>query len=93
VGFVESAQVSAALAPAEVRRQQTTYSDSPLPCLLPARTLHAAEYVYVVEGERLSRVRVVIEPLGVKRCRVRVHCVHTATSEKGLQFVGGVNFV
>lgn len=51
---------------------------------------HAAEYIYVVQGERLSRVRVEIEPLDVKRCRVRVHYVHTATSEKGLQFVASV---
>lgn len=49
-----------------------------------------AEYVYVVEGERVSRVRVEIQPLGLKRCRVRVHYVHTATSEKGLQFVASV---
>jgi len=49
-----------------------------------------AEYVYVVEGERVSRVRVEIQPLGVKQCRVRVHYVHTATSEKGLQFVASV---
>ena len=48
---------------------------------------HVAEYVYVVEGERLSRVRVEVEPLGAKQCRVRVHYVHTATSDKGLQFV------
>jgi len=51
---------------------------------------HVAEYIYVVEGERLSRVRVQIEPLGENRCRVRVRYVHTATSEKGLQFVAGV---
>ena len=51
---------------------------------------HAAEYVYVVEGERLSRVRVEIEPLGIRQCRVRVHYVHTATSEKGMQFVMSV---
>jgi hypothetical protein len=51
---------------------------------------HIAEYVYLVEGERLSRVRVEIEPLDVKQCRVRVRYVHTATSEKGLQFVVSV---
>jgi hypothetical protein len=51
---------------------------------------HIAEYIYVVEGERLSRVRVQIEPLSEQRCRVRVHYVHTATSEKGLQFVATV---
>lgn len=51
---------------------------------------HIAEYIYVVEGERLSRVRVQIEPLGGQRCRVRVHYVHTATSEKGLQFIASV---
>lgn len=49
-----------------------------------------AEYIYVVEGERVSRVRVEIQPLGVKQCLVRVHYVHTATSEKGLQFVASV---
>src|SRR5215469_15435452 len=48
---------------------------------------HTAEYVYVVEGERLSRVRVEITPLDAQHCRVRVRYVHTATSEKGLQFV------
>ena len=51
---------------------------------------HIAEYIYVVEGERLSRVRVEIEPLGERRCRVRVRYVHTATSEKGRQFVASV---
>lgn len=51
---------------------------------------HVAEYMYVVEGERLSRVRVQIERLGEQRCRVHVHYVHTATSEKGLQFVASV---
>jgi hypothetical protein len=50
-----------------------------------------AEYVYLIEGERVSRVRVEIEPHGTKHCRVRVHYVHTATSEKGLQFVASVN--
>lgn len=44
----------------------------------------------MVEGERLSRVRVQIEPLSEQRCRVLVHYVHTATSEKGLQFVANV---
>lgn len=51
---------------------------------------HAAEYVYVVEGERLSRVRVEIESLGVAQCRVRVRYVHTAISEKGLEFIASV---
>jgi hypothetical protein len=51
---------------------------------------HIAEYVYVVEGERLSRVRVEIQPLGEKHCRVRVRYVHTATSEIGLQFIASV---
>jgi hypothetical protein len=51
---------------------------------------HSAEYIYVVQGERLSRVRVKIEPLDRKHCRVRVRYVHTATSEKGLQFVASV---
>ena len=51
---------------------------------------HIAEYIYVVEGERLSRVRVEIQPLGEKHCRVRVRYVHTATSEKGLLFVASV---
>ena len=44
----------------------------------------------VVEGERLSRVRVQIQPLGGERCLVRVRYVHAATSEKGMQFVAGV---
>jgi hypothetical protein len=51
---------------------------------------HIAEYVFVVEGERLSRVRVQIQPLGGKHCRVRVRYVNTATSEKGLSFVASV---
>ena len=51
---------------------------------------HIAEYVYVVEGERLSRVRVQIQPLSEDHCRVSVHYVHTATSEKGLHFVASV---
>jgi hypothetical protein len=51
---------------------------------------HVAEYVYVVEGQRVSRVRVEVEPIGAKNCRVHVHYVHTATSEKGLQFVTSV---
>jgi hypothetical protein len=51
---------------------------------------HIAEYIYVVEGERLSRVRVQIQPLRGKRCRVRVRYVYTATSEKGLHFVAAV---
>ncbi|MGA2905841.1 MAG: hypothetical protein ABSD98_18605, partial [Candidatus Korobacteraceae bacterium] len=51
---------------------------------------HIAEYIYVVEGERLSRVRVQIEPLSEQHCRVHVHYVHTATSEKGLHFVASV---
>jgi hypothetical protein len=33
---------------------------------------HIAEYIYLVEHERLSRVRVQISPLGEKHCRVRV---------------------
>jgi hypothetical protein len=49
-----------------------------------------AEYMYVVQGQRVSRVRVQIEPLGEHRCRVRVRYVHTATSEKGLHFVASV---
>jgi hypothetical protein len=49
-----------------------------------------AEYIYVVEGERLSRVRVQIEPLNEQHCRVFVHYVHTAISEKGLQFIANV---
>ena len=51
---------------------------------------HFAEYIYVVEGERLSRVQVQIVPLGEQHCRVRVHYVHTATSEKGLRFIAAV---
>ena len=51
---------------------------------------HVAEYVYVVEGQRLSRVRVQIEPLVGSRCRVYVHYVHTAISERGLQFLGSI---
>jgi hypothetical protein len=51
---------------------------------------HIAEYIYVVEDERLSRVRVQIWPLGAKHCRVRVRYVYTATSEKGLRFVASV---
>jgi hypothetical protein len=49
---------------------------------------HVAEYIYVVEGERLSRVQ--IEPLSERHCRVHVHYVHTAISEKGVKFVAGV---
>jgi hypothetical protein len=48
---------------------------------------HIAEYVYVVEGERVSRVRVQIEPLTESRCKVHVRYVHTAISEKGLHFI------
>lgn len=51
---------------------------------------HVAEYVYVVENERLSRVRVEIQPLGEQHCRVLVRHVHTATSEKGVHFLEGV---
>ena len=51
---------------------------------------HVAEYVFVVEGERLSRVRVQIEPLEGSRCRVHVHYVHTAISEKGVHFIATV---
>jgi hypothetical protein len=51
---------------------------------------HVAEYVYVVDGQRVSRLRVKIEPLSAERCRAQVHYVHTATSEKGLQFVASV---
>ena len=51
---------------------------------------HVAEYIYVVEGERLSRVRVVVEPFGPKNCRVRVRYVHTAILEKGVHFLSGV---
>jgi hypothetical protein len=46
--------------------------------------------VYVVEGERLSRVRVEIQPLGKQHCQVSVRYVHTATSEKGVHFLAGV---
>ena len=49
-----------------------------------------AEYVYVVEGERVSRVRVQIEPLTGNRCKVHVRYVHTAISEKGLRFIATV---
>jgi len=51
---------------------------------------HIAEYVYVVEGERLSRVRVQIQPLSENHCRVHVQYVHTAISAKGLEFVASV---
>lgn len=51
---------------------------------------HVAEYVYVVEGERVSRVRVEIEPLAGGRCRVHVRYVHTAISEKGMNFISTV---
>lgn len=51
---------------------------------------HIAEYIYVVEGERVSRVRVQVEPLSERHCRVRVRYVHTAISEKGLHFVASV---
>lgn len=51
---------------------------------------HIAEYICVVEGERFSRVRVHIQPLGADRCRVHVQYVHTATSVKGRQFVAHV---
>jgi len=51
---------------------------------------HVAEYIYVVEGERLSRVRVQIEPLSERHCRVHVRYVHTAISEKGVEFVASV---
>jgi hypothetical protein len=51
---------------------------------------HIAEYVYVVQGERLSRVRVRIEPLAGSRCRVHVRYVHTAISDKGLRFTASV---
>lgn len=51
---------------------------------------HVAEYVYVIEGERLSRVRVQIEPLRGSRCRVHVRYVHTAVSEQGLHFIATV---
>jgi hypothetical protein len=51
---------------------------------------HVAEYICVVEGERLSRVRVQIQPLSGERCRVHVRYVHTAISEKGLHFVASV---
>ncbi len=51
---------------------------------------HVAEYVYVVLGERVSRVRVEIEPLAGSRCRVRVRYVHTALSEKGQHFIAAV---
>jgi hypothetical protein len=51
---------------------------------------HVAEYVCVVEGERLSRVRVRIEPVTESRCRVHVRYVHTAISEKGLYFIASV---
>ncbi len=51
---------------------------------------HSAEYVYVVEGERLSRVRVEVQPLSPNRCHVHVHYVHTAISERGMQFLSGL---
>lgn len=44
----------------------------------------------MVEGVRLSRVRVQIQPLDGNRCSVRVCYVHTATSEKDLAFVASV---
>jgi len=52
---------------------------------------HTAEYVYLVEGERLSRVRVEIDPVDLAHCRVRVRYVHTAISEKGLHFITGLS--
>ena len=51
---------------------------------------YIAEYLCVVKGVRLSRVRVEIQPLGEERCRVHVRYVHTATSEKGLHFVASL---
>jgi hypothetical protein len=53
-------------------------------------TEHIAEYVYVVQGQRVSRVRVQIEPVDSNHCRVRVRYVHTATSEKGMQFIASM---
>jgi hypothetical protein len=35
-------------------------------------------------------VRVQVEPLGEERCRVHVRYVHTAISEKGLDFVASL---
>jgi len=51
---------------------------------------HIAEYVYVVEGERVSRVRVQVEPLTASQCRVHVRYVHTAISEKGSHFIAAL---
>jgi hypothetical protein len=51
---------------------------------------HVADYVYVVLGERVSRVRVEIEPLAGNRCRVHVRYVHTALSEGGTQFIAAM---
>jgi hypothetical protein len=49
-----------------------------------------AEYMYVVEGVRMSRVRVQIEPLTASRCRVHVRYVQTALSETGVNFLATV---
>ena len=51
---------------------------------------HVAEYLYVVEGQRISRVRVQIEAVNDNHSRVHVHYVHTAISEKGQEFVASV---
>jgi hypothetical protein len=49
-----------------------------------------AEYIYHVHGERLSRVRVQLVPLGCRRCRVHVRYVHTALSAKGRRFLAAL---
>lgn len=48
---------------------------------------HVAEYVYVVEGSRVPRVRVEVTAVAEQRCRVAVSYTITALSEAGNEYV------
>jgi hypothetical protein len=50
-----------------------------------------ADYVQVVEGSRLTRIRVEVASLGPARCRVSVRYTLTALSEAGGAFLDGLS--
>lgn len=46
-----------------------------------------ADYLYVVEGSRIVRVQVSVEPLALERCRVRVMYTVTSLTSAGARFL------
>lgn len=50
---------------------------------------HTADYLYVVQESRVVRIKVWIDSLGPRQCRVHVRYTITALSDAGVQFALG----